>query len=125
MTQPRPRTPRIIELRKYLRIPTPSGALFSYKRLTIPVRFEGDVEGEGTLLDLSIGGCRILTEIPLTVGERYFILQVSKEGKPINIDSAIPRWTVDLTSGVKFVNIQPTDEHRLRELLLEIRRPAD
>src|SRR2546422_567721 len=86
MSQPPSHNRRIIELRKHPRIFTPSGALFSLKRLISPAQFEEHTEGEGTLIELSLGGCRLLSDIPLEIGERYnLILQVTKESCRIRL----------------------------------------
>jgi c-di-GMP-binding flagellar brake protein YcgR len=125
MSQPPSQIRRIIDLRKHPRIYTPSGALFSFKRLVIPVQFEEDTEGEGTLVDLSLGGCRLLSDIPLEIGEQYnLILQVSKQSSPIIVEAAVVRWTQATTYGLKFLSLRSVDESHLRELLLDIRHPA-
>lgn len=93
MSQPPSQHRRIIERRKHPRIFTPSGALFSFKRLLESVKFEEHTEGEGTLIDLSREGCRLLSDIPLKIGERYhLILQISKNSRPIIIEAAVVRW---------------------------------
>jgi c-di-GMP-binding flagellar brake protein YcgR len=116
---------RTINLRKHPRISTPAGALFSFNRLVIPAQFGENAEGEGALIDLSIGGCRLLSEIPLEISERYnLILQISKESSPIVVEAAVVRWSQDSTYGLKFTSIQSIDESRLREMLLDIRSPA-
>jgi len=124
MSQPPSHNRRIIELRKHPRIFTPSGALFSLKRLISPARFEEHTEGEGTLIELSLGGCRLLSDIPLEIGERYnLILQVTKKSCPILVDAAVVRWTQESTYGLKFTSLQSIHESHLRELLLDIRHP--
>jgi PilZ domain len=125
MSQPPSQHRRIIERRKHPRILTPSGALFSFKRLIEPVEFEEHTEGEGTITDLSREGCRLLSDIPLVIGEPYhLILQVSKKGRPIIVEGAVVRWTRENAYGLKFTSIQSIHESHLRELLLELRRPA-
>jgi c-di-GMP-binding flagellar brake protein YcgR len=125
MSTPHPPARRIIELRKHPRIFTPSGALFSFKRLVIPIQFQENTEGEGTLIDLSLGGCRLTSDVPLEIGEQYrLILQVSSDRRPIPVEAAVVRWTQDKTYGLKFTALQSDDESRLQELLLEIRHPA-
>lgn len=125
MSPPNPQSKRIIDLRKHPRLLVPSGAFFSFKRLIVPVPSGEDIEGEGALVDLSIGGCRILSELPLTIGQEYhLIFQISMERPPIPVDAAVVRWTDDSTYGLKFISIDPHDESRIRDLLLEIRRPA-
>jgi c-di-GMP-binding flagellar brake protein YcgR len=124
MSQPPSHNRRIIELRKHPRIFTPSGALFSLKRLTSPAQSEEHTEGEGTLIELSLGGCRLLSDIPLEIGERYnLILQVTKKSCPILVEAAVVRWTQESTYGLKFTSLQSIHESHLRELLLDIRHP--
>ena len=124
MSQPPSHNRRIIELRKHPRIFTPSGALFSLKRLTSPAHSEEHTEGEGTLIELSLGGCRLLSDIPLEIGERYnLILQVTKKSCPILVEAAVVRWTKESTYGLKFTSLQSIHESHLRELLLDIRHP--
>jgi len=125
MSKPPPQTRRIIERRKHPRIFTPSGALFSFKRLIEPVEIDEHTEGEGKLIDLSLGGCRLQSDIPLEISGRYhLILQVSKKPRPIIVEAAVVRWTQENTYGLKFTSLQSIHEPHLRELLLEIRRPA-
>jgi c-di-GMP-binding flagellar brake protein YcgR len=124
MNQPPSHNRRIIELRKHPRIFTPSGALFSLKRLISPAQSEEHTEGEGTLIELSLGGCRLLSDIPLEIGERYnLILQVTKKSCPILVEAAVVRWTKESTYGLKFTSLQSIHESHLRELLLDIRHP--
>jgi hypothetical protein len=124
MSQPPSHNRRIIELRKHPRIFTPSGALFSLKRLISPAQSEEHTEGEGTLIELSLGGCRLLSDIPLEIGERYnLILQVTKKSCPILVEAAVVRWTKESTYGLKFTSLQSIHESHLRELLLDIRHP--
>jgi c-di-GMP-binding flagellar brake protein YcgR len=124
MSQPPSHNRRIIELRKHPRIFTPSGALFSLKRLISPAQSEEHTEGEGTLIELSLGGCRLLSDIPLEIGEGYnLILQVTKKSCPILVEAAVVRWTKESTYGLKFTSLQSIHESHLRELLLDIRHP--
>ena len=125
MSQPSSQHRRIIERRKHPRILTPSGALFSFKRLIEPVESEEHTEGEGAITDLSREGCRLLSDIPLVIGEPYhLILQVSKKSRPIIIEAAVVQCTHEKTHGLKFTSLQAIHESHLRELLLELRRPA-
>jgi len=117
---------RIIDLRKHQRIIAPTSAIFSFKQLVVPAQFLEDVEGEGALLDLSLGGCRLLSDTPLALGREYhLILQISAERPPIPVEAAVVRWTEDNTYGVKFTSIDTHDESQLRDLLIEIRRPIN
>lgn len=124
MAQPQTQSRRIIDLRKHPRILLPAGALFSFRRLVVPVRLGEEVEGEGAIVDLSIGGCRLLSDMPLSIGQEYnLILQISTERPPIPVDAAVVRWTEASMYGLKFISIAPHDESQIRDLLLDIRRP--
>lgn len=125
MSLPHQQPKRIIDLRKHPRLLVPSGALFSFKSLGIPVQSDEPLEGEGALVDLSIGGCRFLSDIPLTIGQEYnLIFQISTGCHPIPVDAAVVRWTSDATYGLKFISIDPYNESRLYDLLLDIRHPT-
>lgn len=124
MSQSNAQPKRIIELRKHQRIVTPSSALFSFKQLVVPAQLLDDVEGEGALIDLSLGGCRLLSDTPLALGREYhLILQISVEHPPIPVEAAVVRWTDDKIYGLKFTSLHAHDESQLRNLLIEIRRP--
>jgi hypothetical protein len=117
---------RMIELRKHPRIFTPASALVSFKRLVVPVRSEEESEGEATLLELSLGGCRIQSDVPLSLGKEYsLILQFSGEKKPVRIETAIVRWVKDGTYGLKFMALPLKEESRIKELVKEGRHPSN
>ena len=125
MSRPPSQTRRIIERRTHHRILTPPGALFSFKRLVVPVQSEEHAEGEGALIDLSLGGCRLLSDVLLEIGGQYnLILQVTKKSPPIIVESAVVRWTQENTCGLKFISVQSVHESYLQQLLRDIRRPA-
>ena len=125
MSQPPSQHRRIIERRKHPRVFTPSGALISFKRPTNPAEIEEHSEGDGTLIELSREGCRLLSDIPLKIGERHhLILQVSKKSHPIIVEAAVVRWIREHTHGLKFTSIQPIQESHLQEQLRELRRPT-
>lgn len=126
MSQSNTQPKRIIDLRKHQRIIAPPSAIYSFKQLVVPAQLLDDVEGEGALIDLSLGGCRLLSDTPLALGREYhLILQISVERPPIPVEAAVVRWTEDNTYGVKFTSIDTHDESQLRDLLIEIRRPIN
>ena len=126
MSQSNAQPKRIIDLRRHQRIIAPPSAIFSFKQLVVPAQILEDIEGEGTLIDLSLGGCRLLSDTPLALGREYhLILQISVERPPIPVETAVVRWTEDNTYGLKFTSIDTHDESQLRDLLIEIRRPTN
>ena len=116
---------RIIERRKHPRVLAPSSALLSFKCHIDPFQSEDRAEGDGRLIELSLGGCRLLHDIPLEIGKQYhLILQVSKKSLPIIVEAAAVQWVQDNICGLKFISMQAIHESQLRELLLELRHPA-
>jgi c-di-GMP-binding flagellar brake protein YcgR len=125
MSRPPSQHRRIIERRKHPRILTPSSALLSFKRYIDPFQSEDRAEGDGRLIELSLGGCGLLNDIPLEIGKRYhLILQVSKKSYPIIVEAAVVQWIQENIFGLKFSSMQAIHESQLRELLIELRRPA-
>lgn len=113
---------RFIELRKHRRLTPPPGALLSFAQLAPPSETAEESEGDGTILNLSSGGCKILSEIPVKVGQPYsLIIQLPSFPTPITVEAAIVRWTSDLTFGVKFSAMQKGQEELLREVLRRLR----
>lgn len=123
MAQPNPQPKRLIELRRHPRIPTPTGALYSFKSLSSSARSAETAEGEGTLINLSLGGCQLISDVPLAIGEPYtLILQPSGGKQPVTVEAAVVRWNQNTTYGLKFTSLQSNDESRLADLLRGIRR---
>ncbi len=114
---------RFIELRKFRRLEPPAGSLLSFMHLALPVNVsEEETEGDGALLNLSPGGCKIASETQITLGQPYsLILQLPFLPTPITIESAIVRWVRADAFGFKFESIQREQEEQLRDLLHRLR----
>lgn len=113
---------RFIELRKHRRLAPPPGSLLSFTHLALPVGASEEGEGDGTVLNLSTGGCKISSETIITLGQPYsLILQLPSFPTPITIEAAIVRWIGEQTFGFKFDAIQREQEEQLRELLHRLR----
>jgi c-di-GMP-binding flagellar brake protein YcgR len=116
---------RFIELRKYRRLAPPPGSLLSFTRLARPVGAPDEETGDGTILNLSPGGCKIASEGMITVGQPYsLILQLPSFPAPISIDAAIVRWIGEDAFGFKFDALQPEQEEQLRDFLHRLRSAA-
>ena len=72
-------------------------------------------KGEGTIIDLSIGGCRIAsqTQIPVTT---YLGLSIQVDPL-ILVDLASVRWVESAQFGVQFLSLQPEHQARLQQLV--------
>ena len=85
-------------------------------KIQLPVDFTGSREGTGTVHDLSISGCRIVSRTPLVVGQSLKLTLYQGEGaQPIVVDPAEVRWSNAWHVGVAF---QTADsEEQIRALL--------
>jgi len=76
------------------------------------------LEGSGTMLDLSRGGCRI--ESPVTVLPGFSMelrIHVPELEWPIMIDAARVQWGSGLMFGVAFSRLREAEQHRLEQLI--------
>jgi PilZ domain-containing protein len=85
-------------------------------KVQLPVDFTGSRDGTGTLHDLSILGCRIVSRTPLDVGQSLKLTLYQGEGaKPIVVETAEVRWRNAWHIGVMFQT--PAPEEQIRSLL--------
>lgn len=98
----------------------------SYERLAViyPVWFrlasapEESPTEEGTLLNLTIRGCRIRTEATLPLGVRLALeFQPSPYGLPITVDGAVVRSSDSGTAGLRFVKLARCEERRIGRVM--------
>jgi hypothetical protein len=81
----------------------------------------GRVQGDGYTADVSSGGCRIESDIPVQMGMCLaLLLTVSEHAPPIKIAAARVRWAQTYAFGVEFLRILPADESRLTDLLASV-----
>jgi hypothetical protein len=74
--------------------------------------------GEGTLLDLSIEGCRIEHARRLPANTYLSLrLLLDAEDSPILVDLAAVRWVGDRECGIQFLSIEPAQLIRLHKFL--------
>jgi hypothetical protein len=74
--------------------------------------------GEGTLLDLSIEGCRMECADQLSVNTYLSLrLLLTDEEPPVLVDLAAVRWVRGKDCGIQFLSIQPLQLHRLEQFL--------
>jgi hypothetical protein len=78
----------------------------------------GQREGQGRTLDLSSGGCKIETDLPVVVGASFeFRIYVPGLDWPLRIDEAQVRWVKANTFGIQFMKIQPAEEVKLKQVI--------
>jgi len=82
----------------------------------------GQREGQGRTLDLSTGGCKIETELPVVVGASFECrIYVPGLDWPLRIDEAQVRWVKTNTFGIQFTKIQPDEEANLKRIVASLK----
>jgi c-di-GMP-binding flagellar brake protein YcgR len=100
----------MIECRQHPRIPVDLQVYFSTTGNT-SIR-------EGTMFDLSAGGCAVTSMTAVQAGSAVRILiRATDLGSPITIESAAVRWSRSGEFGVEFIGLSELDQNRLHRLL--------
>jgi len=100
-----------MEQRKYPRFP-----------INCTVTFTSDAtKGEGRVLNLSLGGGAIESEVAISRGE-YLKLQIKLPDQPtlLEIDLAPVRWVDGKAFGVEFISMQPQAKDMLNQCVAEL-----
>lgn len=111
-------SPVRIELRQHRRCRVSQACLLSFAPFAPTLSFNGDAEGEGMVLNLSPGGCKIGSDAGVKVGDAMsLIILLPGETCPTAVDLALVRWGKDLSFGVEFVSMGTAEQDRLRQFL--------
>lgn len=80
------------------------------------------LEGEGTVLDLSLGGCRMhsMTRVSRDSSLELHIY-VPGLDSPLMVDGAAVRWAEASAFGLAFLRLRDGEQGRLRQVLAELR----
>ena len=100
------------------------GAVDGRKHIRFRVDFRSTVsggtvlEGDGTVLNLSLGGCRVESAASVQVG-LVLELRIYAPGLdcPLVIDEAAVRWVRGPTFGLAFIRLGETEDERLRQVV--------
>jgi hypothetical protein len=115
----------IIERRKFQRSPLPAGSLLSFAPIAASDDSAQQSEGEGIILDISQGGCRVNSEHLIVLEQPYsLIIQLPYYPNPVTIESAIARWISKQSFGMMFIAMQREQERCLSEFLDYLRSDA-
>ena len=92
-------------------------------RVQFRTTFSGStaLEGNGTVLDLSLGGCRV--ESTTTVSPSLSVeLRIHVPGLdwPLVIDGATVQWVRGQTFGLGFLQLRETERERLRQVIARL-----
>ena len=79
------------------------------------------LEGIGVLLDLSMGGCRIESPIPVVPGVSMELrIHVPDLDWPLMVESASVQWVRGQTFGLAFFRITETEQQRLGQVITKL-----
>lgn len=91
--------------------------------VTCPVRYSGEVstqphEGEGVTKDISLSGCKMISERPVTRGTllSLTIALPDREG-PLKLTSAHVVWVSGCHFSVRFMQLSQADRKRIQAFL--------
>ena len=83
-------------------------------------------EGTGLTLDLSTGGCRLETPLPIAPGVTLELrIHVPGLEWPLMIDAAHVQWVSGQIVGLAFFQIRQTEQQRLDEMIMNLRAHSD
>ena len=83
-----------------------------------PARFVGDCEGTGIVYNLGMGGCKIVTDRPLTIGAMVALsLNVPTQALSITVRMATVRWMLQYEFGIEFLGMEELQRERLAQYL--------
>ncbi len=83
---------------------------------SLPITFSGEgLAGDGTLLNISMGGCSFATSAGLAIGKVVrLVLEISSEVSPVIVDAALVRHARKGGAGVEFIRWQDPERERLQ-----------
>lgn len=97
-----------LEQRKHARVGTAYLALCSGER----------IRAQGVVLDLSVAGCRIRSAVEFTKDEFLgVVIDVPWYVNPLDVPLAVVRWSNGQECGMEFIEMEPDEQRRLRELV--------
>jgi c-di-GMP-binding flagellar brake protein YcgR len=100
----------MIECREHPRLPIELQVIFSITDQT-------DVR-QGTMFDISAGGCAMTSAISMAPGTGVkLLIQATELAVPITVHSAAVRWANHGEFGVEFLRLTDLDRSRLQRLL--------
>lgn len=91
--------------------------------ITCPVRYAGEVstqphKGEGVTKDLSLSGCKMISERPVTRGTLLSLAITLPDGEgPLKLTSAHVVWVSGCQFSVRFLEISQANRKRIQAFL--------
>lgn len=96
-------------------------------RVEFRTAFSGEhIEGEGKVLDLSMGGCKV--ESDMSVGKDIVLalrVHAPQFDYPIQVEQASVRWTKGKQFGLEFIRVLPEGLKQLHRLITDLDQRAE
>lgn len=85
----------------------------------VPVAFSGDrAKGRGQLINLSMGGCTVESEIPVKSGQYLNLrLELPDRKSPVTVELAPVRWSTGQAFGLEFIRMKAEAQADVRHYL--------
>lgn len=79
-----------------------------------------DFEGEATVQDVSTNGCRVMSQVEVTVGMVFKLSFFLPDYKwPLRVEQSIVRWVEGDQFGLEFTDIRLAQRERMRALIMK------
>ena len=87
-------------------------------QVEFPAIVSGDYAGIGIVYNLGMGGCKVVSDLPIKNGARLTVhLQTPEQPIAITIQAATVQWTLQLEFGVEFREMLEQERTRLEQFL--------
>jgi hypothetical protein len=91
--------------------------------VTLPCSFMNDqFTGEGTVLDLSMEGCKVSSNRPVIDVYMEMFIYLPEQIPPLPVELAVIRWSKGPILGLEFIRIADRHQARLRQHLQDLER---
>ncbi len=78
----------------------------------------GEIEGEGTITNISTSGCRAESDINMAEGlDVQILIQLPNQSSPVKVERAAVRWVSGNAFGLNFILFFPSERSRLRTFI--------
>lgn len=82
----------------------------------------GEIEGEGTITNISTSGCRAESDINMAEGlDVQVFIQLPNQSSPVKVERAAVRWVSGNAFGLNFILFFPSEQSRLRTFIETIK----
>lgn len=91
-------------------------------RVAFPISCSGDCVTTGTVYNLGLGGCKIMSaaHVAVEIGAILKLELYPPEFAPIPVHAATVRWTMEDDFGVDFLGMQESERDRLAHLIEQL-----